>query len=136
MKYYLDQAYKCQMIGANSACISMYRAALEQILYNDGYKKGMLQTKIENLEKAIKNHTAKEWTKNIDEELFKYIKDLGNGSIHPNNGDVSKQKTFDDKLMIIIDMLFKEFLDAIYEKPIQEKNRKDLLQNAARSFHK
>ncbi|WP_114298198.1 DUF4145 domain-containing protein [Anaerobacterium chartisolvens] len=124
------------MIGANSACISMYRAALEQILYNQGYINGMLNSKIKDLEKDINDGTGKEWTKSLDKDLFSYIKDLGNGSIHPNGGDISKQSTFDDDLVVSIDLLFREFLDEIYEKPIRKASIKSVLSNAANKVNK
>ena len=38
VSYFLDQAYKAQGGGAITAAVVMYRAALEQILKNQGFK--------------------------------------------------------------------------------------------------
>ena len=40
--FYLDQAAKSHSVGANSAAIAMYRGALEHLLFQQGYKTGML----------------------------------------------------------------------------------------------
>ncbi|RCX15550.1 hypothetical protein DFR58_113133 [Anaerobacterium chartisolvens] len=96
----------------------------------------MLNSKIKDLEKDINDGTGKEWTKSLDKDLFSYIKDLGNGSIHPNGGDISKQSTFDDDLVVSIDLLFREFLDEIYEKPIRKASIKSVLSNAANKVNK
>ena len=45
--YYLDQAHKAKTMGAYSAAVAMFRGALEQLLYHQGYKDGMLGKKIE-----------------------------------------------------------------------------------------
>lgn len=131
IRYYLDQAYKARMIGANSACISMYRAALEQILYEQGYTEVMLNKKIKKLENDLKSGNAPKWATTIDIDVFDYIKKLGNGSIHPNDGDISKQSVLDDELVKSIDILFREFLYEIYEKPIKKAKIKNVLSDAA-----
>lgn len=136
VKYYLDEAYKCKMIGANSACVSMYRAALEQVLFEQGYTDGMLNKKIRKLEEDKKNGCSKEWVMNIDEDIFKYIKNLGNGSIHPNDGDISKQYTFNNRLIDSIDIVFKEILNQVYEIPIEKRKLKERLKEAAKIFEK
>jgi len=56
--YYLDQAYKAQAASAHSAAVAMYRAALEHLLYQQGYHIRELGRKIEALEKAIVAGTA------------------------------------------------------------------------------
>jgi len=134
--YYLDQAFKAKMIGANSACIAMYRSALEQLLFEQGYINGMLNNQIIELTSDKKAGKGKDWTKNIDDDLFDYIKELGNGAIHPNGGDITKQQTLDDNLINNIDELFSEFLEIIYEKPIKDKKRKDLLLSSAKRLSK
>ena len=40
--FYLDQAYRARAVGANSAAIAMYRGALEQLLFEQGFRKSML----------------------------------------------------------------------------------------------
>lgn len=136
VKYYLDQAYKAKMIGANSACIAMYRAALQQLLFEQGYITGMLDNQIKELINDKKTGKGKDWIKDIDEDLFEYIKKLGNGAIHPNGGDISKQQVLDDELIVSIDELFGEFLELIYEKPIKEAKRKALLLSKTKMVNK
>ncbi|MDH3727680.1 MAG: hypothetical protein OER77_09125 [Myxococcales bacterium] len=41
--YYLDQASRAEMTGANSAAVAMFRAALEQLFHQEGYTAGMLK---------------------------------------------------------------------------------------------
>jgi hypothetical protein len=44
--FYLDQAQKSQAMGALSAAVAMYRAALEHVLHEQGYTDGMLGKRI------------------------------------------------------------------------------------------
>ena len=53
--YYLDQAHRAQCLSARSAAVAMYRAALEQLLFDQGFTRGMLNQKIEDLEKGVKD---------------------------------------------------------------------------------
>ncbi len=134
--YYLDQAYRSKSVGANSACISMYRASLEQMLYEQGYKEGMLNKKIQDLEKSKNDVNAKKWVRELDIELLKYIKDLGNGSIHTNDGNVEKQGELDNQLINEIDIVFMALLDMVYEQPIREEERKNLFKSKTKVFEK
>jgi hypothetical protein len=94
--YHLDQAQRSQSIGALSAAIAMYRAALERLLFEQGYRKGMLNAKIEALEA---NPDPSKWQRDLDPEYLTVIKDLGNASIHPNDGDITKQQMLDAALV-------------------------------------
>ena len=49
VSYYLDQAHRAESVGATSAAAGMYRSALEMLLYEQGYKNGMLGQKIKDL---------------------------------------------------------------------------------------
>lgn len=118
--YYLDQAQRSHAVNAASAAVSMYRGALEQLLYDQGFTQGMLAKKIGDLEA----HTpGPEWFRDLDPEFLRVMKDLGNGSIHPNNGDVEKQKAFDDTLLLEVRALFVELLDDVYEQPSRRAAR-------------
>jgi hypothetical protein len=48
--YYLDQAHRATSVGANSAAIAMFRAALEFTLYGPGFTARMLGPKIAELD--------------------------------------------------------------------------------------
>lgn len=85
--YYLDQAQRAQSVSARSAAVAMYRPALEHLLYEQGYKKGMLGTKLTDLEKDIAAGTAPKWAAELDTEFLALLKELGNASIHPNDGE-------------------------------------------------
>lgn len=127
IKFYLDQAFRAKSVGATSAAATMYRSALEWVLYEQGFKTGMLKAKITSLIKAINNDTAPIWTKNFDVEYLDVIKEIGNSSAHTNDGDITKQHEIDIELLAVIDELFAELLDKIYEQPAREAQRKSAL---------
>jgi hypothetical protein len=53
--YYLDQAARAQAVGARSAAVAMYRAALEHLLFDQGFKTGMCG----QARKASKDHKVR-----------------------------------------------------------------------------
>jgi nicotinamide mononucleotide (NMN) deamidase PncC len=126
--YYLDQAQRSHAVGAASAAIAMYRAALEQLLYHEGFTSGMLAAKIAALEGA---DPAPEWFRDLDPEFLRVMKSLGNGSIHPNDGDVDRQLTFDRALLAEVRALFVELLDDVYEQPARRATRLATMKSAA-----
>ena len=65
--------------------------------------------------------------KNRNIEFVNIIKDLGNSSIHPNNGDISSQVEIDDKLLEVVDIVFAELLDKEFEQPIKNNRNLNLL---------
>lgn len=121
--YYLDQAQRSKSIGANSAAVAMFRGALEHLLFEQGYSEGMLNSKIDKLVKDIENGKAPKWAINLDTEILKIIKDLGNGSIHPNNGNIKKQMFLDNELLNSLNELFLFLLYLVYDSDIEKKNR-------------
>ena len=118
--FYLDQAHKAQSIGANSATIAMFRGALEHLLFEQGYKKGMLGEKIKQLTDDISSGTAPKWALGLDVEFLNVLKDLGNGSIHPNDGDVKKQSELDNELLERVKTTFQMLLYLVYEEPFKK----------------
>jgi hypothetical protein len=122
VKYYIDQAYRSRSVGAVSAAMAMYRSALEWLLYEQGFKSGMLGQKISELEAVIKKHTAPKWAIEIDTAFLTAIKDIGNGAMHTNGGDITKQKNIDKDLLELVDVVFAELLDKIYEQPIRSSS--------------
>lgn len=77
VKYYIDQAFRAKSVNALSAAMSMYRSALEWLLYEQGYQSGMLGAKISSLEKDIDKGQAPKWAISMHPELLKTIKDIG-----------------------------------------------------------
>lgn len=117
VSYYLDQAHRCESMGAHSAAVTMYRAALEHLLFEQGYEVRMLGPKIQKLEEDIAAGTAKDWATKIDPDFMDVIKDLGNDAIHPNDGDISVQAKFDEELTRKVRAAFILLLEVVYEEP-------------------
>ena len=136
VKYYIDQAYRARSVGALSAAMSMYRSALEWVLFQQGFKKGMLGQKISDLENAIKDDNAPKWAKEIDSGFLKAIKDIGNGAIHTNGGDIKKQSEIDKGLIEVVDIVFSELLDKIYEQPVRSSINLSKLQSVFNKTNK
>ena len=134
VSYYLDQAYRAKSVGANSACIAMYRGALDQLLHQQGYTSGMLGVKLDKLEKDLKAGNAPKWAKDLDIDYLSCINQLGSGSIHPNGGDIEKQKELDNQLITVVDIVFTMLLDSIYEKPVIEQGRLSTLKDKSKHF--
>jgi len=121
--YYLDEAAKCEAANAFSAATAMYRAALEQFLYEQGFQSGMLDAKIKALVATLGTGQAKEWTRTVKSDFLDIIKGLGNGAIHPNGGDISIQSHFDADLLNDLRETMTELLVHAYERPAEEANR-------------
>jgi hypothetical protein len=129
--YYLDQAERSQAVAALSAAVAMYRAALEQLLFDQGYRDGMLAQKITKL---IADEKPPHWLEDLDPAFLTVLKDLGNAAIHPNEGDITKQAALDSALMLQLRALFVELLDDVYEQPRRKSTRLAALQAAAETF--
>jgi hypothetical protein len=115
--YYLDQANRAQSVGASSGSVAMFRGALEHLLFEQGYQTGMLGAKLNQLEENIKRGTAPKWAMEIDTDFLQVMKDLGNASIHPNDGNVEKQKLLDSELIAKMKSTFNLLLFLVYELP-------------------
>lgn len=135
-KYYIDQAFRARSMGAYSAAMAMYRSALEWILYDQGYNNGMLGKKIDELQKDITNGKAPKWAMEINVDFLMAIKEIGNGAIHTNNGDINKQKDIDNDLIEIVDVVFAELLDKIYEQPSRSTNNLNKLKQVVSNIKK
>lgn len=120
VKYYLDQAGRSESAGARSAAVAMYRAALEQLLFGQGFTSGMLDAKIKALEAAIATGNGPTWGPRLDTEFLRVLKELGNGAIHTNGGDVKKQAVLDGALLLEVRATFEAVLDLIYEEPARK----------------
>lgn len=129
--YYLDQAGRCDGAGANSAAAAMYRAALEHLLYEQGYTSGMLHAKIEALVEEIEDGNAPKWARDLDPTYLDTIKQIGNGAIHTNGGDVTKQAALDRGVLDALRVTMSELLEVVYERPAKEAERRAKLKAAA-----
>jgi hypothetical protein len=118
--YYLDQAYKAHCVGADSAAVTMFRSALEHLLYEQGYQTGMLGPKIAKLEADIAKGGGPAWARDLDTEFIKVLKDLGNAAIHTNSGDIKKQAHIDSELVSLVQATFFALIQVVYEIPKQK----------------
>ena len=129
--YYLDQAHRAEAAGAASAAAGMYRSALEMLLFEQGYAKGMLAAKIKAL---LDDDNPPTWRDVVDPDYLEALKDIGNGAMHPNDGDIDRQLELDRDLLTLLRSVFEELLIAIYERPAAERLRRAKLAEAAESF--
>jgi hypothetical protein len=136
VSYYLDQAHRAEVLAARSAAVAMYRGALEHLLFEQGYTTGMLGRKLELLETDIKNSKAPKWSVDLDTEFLGVLKDLGNGSIHPNDGDVTKQSALDGELLRKVRETFLMLLFLVYEAPHKKQEHLNALKAKAQILKK
>lgn len=131
--YYLDQASRARSLGALSAAAAMYRAALDQLLFHEGFQEGMLGQKIGALKAA---ELRPDWFKDLDPAYLEVINKLGTGAIHPNDGDHEKQQAIDRALTEAVDALFTEILDGVYERCKQQEDRLARVKEAVKGLKK
>lgn len=136
VKYYIDQAFRSRSVCAYSAAMTMYRSAQEWVMHDQGYTNGMLGKKIADLQNDISNGTAPKWAMEIGTDFLEAIKEIGNGAIHTNGGDISKQKEIDKDLMEVVDIIFAELLDKIYEQPSRSNKNLSRLQQVVAQIKK
>ena len=124
IKYFVDQAFSAQTATALSAAICMYRAALEQILHDQGYT-GKLPKKVNDLNEDFKNKTGKEWVRKVNPEALQIIKDVADTQAHAGDGTTELETGF----MEAVQEVFRLLLAIIYEQPhTRDKNRTRLEQ--------
>ncbi len=97
----------------------MFRVALEQLLHDQGYDKGMLDFKIKQLESDLKNQNAKGWVQNLDVEVLNVVKKLGNQAVHPKT--MAQLHALDETTIRGAQETFQYLLHEIYEKPLAEE---------------
>ena len=132
--YYLDQVQKCWSVGAYPAAISMYRTALDHLLYGEGFIKGMVGQKLRNLQKKIDAGSAPGWARELDISYLEVLSKLANYALHANDGDVRQQAIFDQDLLTAVKATFQELLFRAYELPNQAQDRLETLKSALRSL--
>ena len=64
------------------------------------------------------------------------LKRLGDGAIHPNDGDVDRQKALDGELIQAVAATFVELLDLVYEEPARRAARLATLEAAGAEVSK
>jgi hypothetical protein len=106
----------------------MYRAALDQLLFHEGFANGTLGVKIRDLKAA---DPVPDWFRDLDPLYLDVINSIGNGAIHPNDGDIERQKVIDRRITEAVDALFTEILDLVYERPEEHRARLSAVRDAA-----
>lgn len=129
--YYLDQAQRAEAAGARSAAIAMYRGALDQVMFLEGFTEGMLGQKISELIQRIEGGKGPRWAGQLGPPFLSVLNQLGSGSIHPNDGDISRQAVLDPELLIKVKATFHRLLDLAYEAKVREAADLEALQSAA-----
>jgi hypothetical protein len=130
VRYYADQAQRAESIGARSAAIAMYRTAVEHILFSKGFEERMLGPKIGALEAALAGQTQPRWARDVDTEVLRVLKKLGDGAIHPNDGDVTRQDALDGELLSHVKIAFGSLVYEAYEREHELAARKAVLASA------
>lgn len=132
--YYLDQAQRAHSVGANSAAVAMYRAALEQLLLEAGFQERMLGPKIKALEDAIAAKSAPKWALDLQIDFLQVLKELGNAAIHA--GDVQRQAHLDSHLLQQVQITFMHLLNLVYEVEHEAQSRLKSLRASAEAMQK
>ncbi|MEK5165993.1 hypothetical protein NYE69_27105 [Paenibacillus sp. FSL R5-0527] len=127
--FYLDQANRSHIMGANSAAMAMYRAAIEHILVGHGYNRRMLGNKIQDLLKDIEENNAPQWAYEFDTDFLKYIKKLGDSAIHANDGNIEQQIHLDNELIKNVKSVISFLLFVIYESAHKKQQLLDNLKS-------
>lgn len=127
--FYLDQANRSHILGANSAAMAMYRAAIEHIMVEQGYERRMLGNKIQDLLRDVVNETAPSWAYEVDAGFLQYIKRLGDSAIHANDGDIEQQIYLDNELIKNVKAVISFLLFSIYEVSRKKQVLLDSLRN-------
>lgn len=121
--YYLDQAGKSQATGAHSAAVAMYRAALDQVLFDQGFEQRMCGQKIDELEKAIQDERAPNWARDLDTDHMWVLKRLADRALHADGGSDTSLSQFDLELVVVVQQTFEWLLKLIYELPGEKQER-------------
>jgi len=94
-------------------------------LFEQGFRQGMCGQKIAALEAAVQNKTAPKWAYELDAEFLTVMKKLGDGAIHPGDGNVDAQKVLDAGLLVQLSHTFQMLLFLICELPHEKQRRLD-----------
>lgn len=121
--YYLDQAARCRAANALSAAAAMFRAALEQLLFEQGFMDGMLDKKLRDLDSKRADGSAPAWALKMEQSVLDGLKRIGNGSIHPNGGDIAVQQAISPAALEDVEAVFEELLSEVYEVPVARAAR-------------
>lgn len=126
--YCLDQAQRAQSSGGVCAAMGMYRAAADCLMYEQGFRVGMLGKKMAALDAAIQAGNAPAWATGLNPDYLSVLKDLGNASLHVDGKDVAALEEELRTLFPHVVVTLTELLDVVYERPAKDKARLAALQ--------
>jgi hypothetical protein len=132
--FYLDQAHRARNVGANSAAAAMYRVALDALLQDQGFEGRMCGQKLGDLERKMAAGTAPAWTSRVSPSLLDILKRLGDGALHTNNGDITRQEVLDRKLVDSVSLAMHVLLEKVYEQPAREVDHEAELAAAVKAL--
>jgi len=130
--YYLDQAERAKRAGARSAALAMYRAALEHFLYREGFTAVRMSEKIKALRTEKRGESPRPWVAEVDDVALDLLKQLADGALHTNEGDISRQEAFDSDLLASVELVLAALLHAVYETGAAHEAARSRMQQAVR----
>jgi hypothetical protein len=118
--YYCEQARLGRSVGANSAAVVMFRAAIEQVLADKGCTARTCGGKLAELEKDLEKGNPKaDWAKSLDTELIRQMKIIGDGGTH---GDAKAIVAYDGEMVDVAEVVVRAVLHFVYEAPKRKSN--------------
>jgi hypothetical protein len=78
-----------------------------------------------------KEGTAPRWARDLNPEDLHVLNRLGNGAVHTNGGDITKQQEIDHDLVTAVALTFEGLLEMVYERPKKDEERRKRLAEAA-----
>ncbi|MHB1415748.1 MAG: hypothetical protein ACYC1C_10895 [Chloroflexota bacterium] len=129
--FYLDQAQKAQVAGAGSAAIAMARAALECVLFQQGYRDGTLGQKLGRLNEEVLAGAGPRWARDLEGDVLTVIGEMGAGTSFPADGDVETRALLDGELLTLLPDIFALLLFLVYEVPYEMNTRLSALRARA-----
>jgi len=127
VRHYLEQAASCYCTKAYSATLAMFRTALDAVMFDAGYREGMLGQKIAKLERDITDSKAPKWATEINIEFMKILKNLGNSSLHISKEDITAEKSISDVDIKQAELALSRLLHFVYEKDAEEREHLESL---------
>jgi len=124
VSYYVDQAYKAQMVSAYSAAMGMYRAALEKLLQEHGFT-GKLPAMFAQLESNKKSGNAPKWAHRLNIEALKLTKEIADSQMHAN--EIEQLKALSPHFMNQVQANFIYLLHVVYEEEPRQQATKSRL---------
>ena len=92
----------------------------------------MLAAKIKKLEEDAAAGSGPKWARELDTQYLTVLKEIGNGAIHANGGDIAKQAVLDGELVVQVEATISGLLFEVYELPHLKMQRLQELTTAAR----